>query len=58
MNQRVDDMNRRLNDMNQRMNDMNQRMNDLSQRGNTTLILMFGSWVTIMASIVGLYVRG
>jgi predicted nucleic acid-binding Zn-ribbon protein len=58
MNQRLNDMNLRLDDMNQRLNDMNQRINDSSQRGNTTIVLLMGSWVTTMAAIIGLYVRG
>lgn len=58
VDRRLDDMNQRLDDMNQRLNDMNQRINDLSQRGNTTIVLLMGSWVTTMAAIVGLYVRG
>lgn len=41
-----------------RLDDLNQRLNELSQRVNTLLILVCGSWVTIMAAIIGLYIKG
>ena len=41
-----------------RLDDLNQRLNELSQRVNTLLVLVCGSWVTTMAAIIGLYVKG
>ena len=37
---------------------IDKRLSDIDRRLNTILILLCGSWVTTMAAIIGLYVRG
>ena len=48
VSRRLDDMSRSLDSF---RNEMNSRINNL-------YVLFFGGWVTIMAAIIGLYVKG
>ena len=48
VDRRLDDMSRALDSF---RNEMNSRINNL-------YVLFFGGWVTIMAAIIGLYVKG
>ena len=37
---------------------VDKRLDSIDRRLNTLLILMCGSWVTIIGAIIGLYVKG
>ena len=37
---------------------VDKRLDSIDRRLNTLLILMCGSWVTIIVAIIGLYVKG
>ena len=38
--------------------DMNAQRADTNSRFNTLYVLLFGSWATIVAAVIGLYIRG
>ena len=46
---------RRLDDMNRSIDALR---NEMNSRINNVYLLIFGSWVTIMVAIIGLYVKG
>jgi hypothetical protein len=46
---------RRLDDMSRAIDSLRDEMN---RRINNLYLLIFGSWVTIMVAIIGLYVKG
>ena len=48
----------RFEDMNKRFEDVNNRFGDMNSRFNTLYVLLCGSWVTIIAAIIGLYLKG
>ena len=46
---------RRLDDMNRSIDALR---NEMNSRINNVYLLIFGSWVTIMVAIIGLYLKG
>ncbi len=55
VDRRLDDMNRSLDSL---RNDVVALRSEMNSRINTLYVLLFGSWVTIMVAIIGLYVKG
>ena len=55
VDRRLDDMNRSLDSL---RDDVVALRSEMNSRINTLYVLLFGSWVTIMVAIIGLYVKG
>ena len=57
-----DQVNERLGDINRSIEamgiELNNRINETNNRINGLYVLIFGSWVTTVLAIIGLYFRG
>ena len=55
VDRRLDDMSRALDSLREEIGTLR---NEMNSRINNIYVLIFGSWVTIMVAIIGLYLKG